>query len=453
MKYLKLYEEYTSKLNEDILDDAKAALENEYDWTNIEFEGDLSVRFDYDRGRNSMWVNKSGSISGNVPSRNARGVWKALDKLGLKESKLNEGFKKGDKVKYIGKRTVFTKLDPKKVYDVQDVVSDGKGGWTIVVNPEIDKYSNYKGGVMVKPKDLKKESINEGWKDEHGYDPEGVTTIDGTALTNGMSIKKLIKLWKKDIKLEKKIGESPDGSLVNYYSKESYELVTLLHKKYGWDFEVEFYRTAWNYGGHISPSYRLKGPWESRKAPITINSGRAGGSGGVQFMGVLDGLDISGSGFRGDKIESGTHYSWSINAASEFAEFFAIISGSFDRAYNLPMTAKNMVSLGKGFIKLRKAWMKIWGTGGKLDKAWDEFGALRPRKNFGITYSAPSLYPKYVKWYIDLPREFRHPDEYGGQDNWSDEKWEMDAAQEKVSSIITNFCRKHGIDDWISADR
>jgi len=87
-----------SKLNEDILDDAKAALENEYDWTNIEFEGDLSVRFDYDRGKNSMWVNKSGSISGNVPSRNARSVWKALDKLGLKENKLTEAKFKGKTV-------------------------------------------------------------------------------------------------------------------------------------------------------------------------------------------------------------------------------------------------------------------------------------------------------------------------------------------------------------------
>ena len=76
-------------------------------------------------------------------------------------------------------------------------------------------------------------SLDEGWKDEHGYDPEDTTTIDGTNLKNGMSIKQLIKLWKKDIKLEKKIGSSPDGSLVNYYAKESYELATLLHKKYG----------------------------------------------------------------------------------------------------------------------------------------------------------------------------------------------------------------------------
>ena len=48
--------------------------------------------------------------------------------------------------------------------------------------------------------------LTEGWKEDHGYDSEGTTTIDGTALTDGMSIKKLMKLWKKDIKLEKKIG-------------------------------------------------------------------------------------------------------------------------------------------------------------------------------------------------------------------------------------------------------
>ena len=304
---------------------------------------------------------------------------------------------------------------------------------------------------------FKEDRLNEeGWHDvkhNYNYDPESLTTIEGTPLKNGMGIKQLIKLWKKDEKLEKKIGGAPDGSLVNYYSQKSYELAVHLHKKYGLDFTVDFYRTAWNYGGHINPSYHLKGPWESRKAPIRINTGRAGSSGGCQFGGVLDGLDIRESGYRGDKLESGTHYSWSIYPVKEMDEFFEIISSSFQSAFSLPMTSRNMVSLGKSYAKLHKAWMKIWGTGGKLDKAYDKFTALRPRKNFDITYSSPELFPKYVKWYIDLPRSFRHPDEYGGQDNWSDEKWEMDGAQEEVSSIISNFCRKHGIDDWISADR
>ena len=60
------------------------------------------------------------------------------------ENILNEDFKKGDKVKYIGKKTIRTKLDPKKVYNVQDVVQDGEGGLTIVVNQ-----------YPVKAKDLK----------------------------------------------------------------------------------------------------------------------------------------------------------------------------------------------------------------------------------------------------------------------------------------------------------
>ena len=60
---------------------------------------------------------------------------------------LTENFKKGDKVKYIGKKTIFTKLDPNKVYDVQDVVPDGHGDHTYLVNQ-----------YPVKAKDLKKEA-------------------------------------------------------------------------------------------------------------------------------------------------------------------------------------------------------------------------------------------------------------------------------------------------------
>ena len=303
------------------------------------------------------------------------------------------------------------------------------------------------------------ESVNEatdGWHDvshKYAYDPNETTTIDGTVLTNGITMRKFMKLWKKDVKLEKKIGGSPDGSLVNYYAKQSYEMAVYLYNQYGFDFEVEFYRSSWNYGGHINPTYYLKGPWETRKAPIQINTGRAGSTGSVSFYGILDGIDMEGAGYRSSKVEAGVHYSWQVYPVKDMSELFEIIYKSFERTFDMEMTAKNMVTLGKGFVKLRKAWMKIWGTGGKLDKAYVEFADLRPRKNFGIYYSRPELFPKYVKWYIDLPREFRHPDEYGGQEHWSDKKWEVSAAEEKVSSIIFDFCNKHGIDATISADK
>ena len=295
-------------------------------------------------------------------------------------------------------------------------------------------------------------NLNENWKEQHGYDSESLTTIDGISLKNGMGIKQLIKLWKNDEKIEKKIGESPSGSLVNYYAKESYELAVLLHKIYKWDFEVEFYRASWNYGGHISPTYYLKGPWKNTDSPLKIDTGRASMSGGAHFSGVLVGIDISGSGYRSDRLESGTNYSLS-SSAEKMSPFFEIIANGFKKAYDMPMTPKNMVKIGRDYAKLRKAWMKIWGTGGKLDKAYNEFSNLRPRRNFGITYGRPKLFPKYVKWYIDLPREFRHPDEYGGQDNWTDAKWEVSAAEEKISSMIFDFCDKYGIDATINADR
>ena len=84
--------------------------------------------------------------------------------LGLAES-VNEAteFKKGDEVKYIGRTSVFNDLDPKEVYVVSDVVKDGKGGFTIVLNPaESTPYNTYKGGDTVKPEDLElAESVNE----------------------------------------------------------------------------------------------------------------------------------------------------------------------------------------------------------------------------------------------------------------------------------------------------
>ena len=73
-------------------------------------------------------------------------------------------FKKGDKVKYIGRTSVFNDLDPKEIYKITDIVDDGKGGSTIILGPaEHTPYTTYKGGDMVKPKDLElAESVNEG---------------------------------------------------------------------------------------------------------------------------------------------------------------------------------------------------------------------------------------------------------------------------------------------------
>jgi len=73
----------SESLNEDILGDAMDALENEYDWTYVEQEGEYAVRFDY--GNASMWVNSDGSVSGTVPTRgaDAKRVKAIIKKLGL----------------------------------------------------------------------------------------------------------------------------------------------------------------------------------------------------------------------------------------------------------------------------------------------------------------------------------------------------------------------------------
>ena len=84
----KSYPKVNESVNEGKIDLNKVrdTLENEYDWTYVEQEGNSSVRFDY--GDNSMWVNSDGTVSGNVPTKgsDAKYVKKALKKLGIKES-------------------------------------------------------------------------------------------------------------------------------------------------------------------------------------------------------------------------------------------------------------------------------------------------------------------------------------------------------------------------------
>jgi hypothetical protein len=58
-------------------------LENEYDWTYVEEEGNSSIRFDY--GEYSMWVNSDGTVNGTIPKGgpDAKYVEKALKELGI----------------------------------------------------------------------------------------------------------------------------------------------------------------------------------------------------------------------------------------------------------------------------------------------------------------------------------------------------------------------------------
>ena len=114
LKKAGLYE----SVNEDILDDARDTLENEYDWTYVEQEGNSSVRFDY--GDNSMWVNSDGTVSGNVPTKgsDAKYVKKALKKLGIKESvtegKLPIDYNKDEEKNWSKIYPLLMKIDTKK---------------------------------------------------------------------------------------------------------------------------------------------------------------------------------------------------------------------------------------------------------------------------------------------------------------------------------------------------
>ena len=71
------------KLTEGVkLGDVREELEYAYEWDYVEQEGADSVRFDWGRGRKSMWVHKNGKSSGEIPKDNY--LKKAMKKLRIK---------------------------------------------------------------------------------------------------------------------------------------------------------------------------------------------------------------------------------------------------------------------------------------------------------------------------------------------------------------------------------
>ena len=71
------------KLREGVkLGDVREELEYAFEWDYVEQEGADSVRFDWGRGRKSMWVHKNGKSSGEIPKDNY--LKKAMKKLGIK---------------------------------------------------------------------------------------------------------------------------------------------------------------------------------------------------------------------------------------------------------------------------------------------------------------------------------------------------------------------------------
>ena len=51
-------------------------------WDDVELEGGDSVRFDWGRGRKSMWIHKNGEATGEIPSNIH--LRKAMKRLGIR---------------------------------------------------------------------------------------------------------------------------------------------------------------------------------------------------------------------------------------------------------------------------------------------------------------------------------------------------------------------------------
>ena len=110
----------------------RSKLEYEYDWDYVEQEGRDRIRFDWKRGRESMWVNDDGSVEGDVPRDS--GLKRQMKKLGIKES-VNESdlgltYKRGKTVKVTHKKSgkeliIIDKPNVKREYEKIGYFAEG----------------------------------------------------------------------------------------------------------------------------------------------------------------------------------------------------------------------------------------------------------------------------------------------------------------------------------------
>ncbi len=214
----------------------RSELEYEYDWDYVEQEGGDSVRFDF--GRDSMWVNKDGSISGNVPKDS--GLKRSMKKLGIKES-VNEVLTRGGAIELQGQAKYLAQgiKDMTKAYKKKDWAQMEEEVDYIVTKAKLM-------GDIVKQKRYQ-ESVNEA----------GTKSIDG---------EELLKYLQKRFKMSRKqaIASMKKHNMDVSFLKESGLQYRMGVKRYGKEGMTKIQSAAGSGAGHAEIG-KIKDKYDKKK--------------------------------------------------------------------------------------------------------------------------------------------------------------------------------------------
>ena len=211
--------------------------------------------------------------------------------------------------------------------------------------------------------------------------------------------------------------------------------------------KARVYRSAWNYGGNLTVTIKLKA---GDKDIFSFNSANSTRQPTYSFSDIFKGTikpSNPGKPIYKDWGMGVIHGSY--QSISNFDEFMSDIIGvfkDFERVNGQPFDLKGAIAAEKVRKKVVAAWQKLEP---KIEKQYDIAKENSRKAHRDISIRMPYLRSaeKRVYYKTDEPRELRHPDEYGDYADKvlsSKEYNKYEKAQAKISDLIEPFCKKHG---------
>jgi len=206
------------------------------------------------------------------------------------------------------------------------------------------------------------------------------------------------------------------------------------------------YRSAWNYGGNLEVTIRLKA---GDKDIFYFNSANSTRQPRYSFSELFNGtIKPSDPGNPERDFGMGVVHG-SYQAISNFDKFMEDVIGvfvDFERVNGEPFDLKGAIANEKARKKVVAAWRNIEP---KVEKQYDiaKENSRKAHREINIRMPYIRSAEKKVYYKTDEPRELRHPDEYGDYADKilsSKEYTKYENAQAKISDMIEDFCKKHG---------
>ena len=215
------------------------------------------------------------------------------------------------------------------------------------------------------------------------------------------------------------------------------------------------YRSAWNYGGNLTVTIKLKA---GDKDIFSFNSANSTRQPTYSFSDIFKGTikpSNPGKPIYKDWGMGVIHGSYqSISQFDKFMEDIVGVFKDFERVNGQPFDLKGAVAAEKARVKVVAAWKKLEP---KIEKQYDIAKENSRKAHREIIIRMPYIRSaeKRVYYKTDEPRELRHPDEYGDYAEKvlsSKEYTKYENAQAKISDLIEPFCKKHGYEFVWAAD-